>query len=297
VTWFVIHLRNGKDRLVQGEAARDRAMAKKSPRAASYSLAKIHQCSVCKARGPWTDDWSWYGCFADLDEGRAIMKFCSSNCRTTWSPTRPKEDDQPGGWDRQRNLQRIEAVDQRARSKRYSSQREREQAFKAHRKFEMPRHENYGVGWCRWCGLEILDRKGKNAGRRSKQRTWHHFRQGDATDCYSEFLLHTDAEAQYWFLMKRDGPGCGDCGRQDGKWVSGGLLWWHEERWSGYERIRWSITLEVDHDIPLWRIPELPPGDLELRMALFSPFNLKLRCLKCHQAKSAREAAERAAHR
>jgi 5-methylcytosine-specific restriction endonuclease McrA len=49
--------------------------------------------------------------------------------------------------------------------------------------------------------------------------------------------------------------------------------------------------LEVDHEIPLWKIWHLPDDE---RRPYYGPDNLRLRCKTCHKAKSKREAAERA---
>lgn len=307
MTWFVIHLRNGKNVLVDGDVARDRAMARKTPKAVSWGRPRIHQCSVCRARGPWVGEqwdrnlqgpagWCWVGTARNARRGRNVEKFCSHRCRIQRYPQYPESDCAVHFEDRV-TLQGWEPILDKHRWNCWSSSREREQAFKAHRRFEMPVHANRGNGWCRWCGLEIRDRKGKNKGKRSKIRTWCRHRQGDLRDCWREYLLHTDSEVQWRYLAKRDGIGCADCGKQDGKWVAAGQSYHDEKHWRGITSIGWSIRLEVDHDIPLWRIPELPADKPEWRQALFGPDNLKLRCGPCHTAKSAREAAERAAMR
>lgn len=41
-----------------------------------------HICSVCGKIGSWTQEWSWYGSYKDLDDGISVLKFCSQECRT-----------------------------------------------------------------------------------------------------------------------------------------------------------------------------------------------------------------------
>lgn len=71
-------------------------------------------------------------------------------------------------------------------------------------------------------------------------------------------------------VMERDGKGCFDCGRTPG----------HDK-----------VCLEYDHDIPLWKVADLPDV---ARRQYFLPVNIRRRCQDCHKAKSAREAAQRA---
>lgn len=291
-SWFAIHLRNGGSILVDGDVARDRAMARKVPAAVEWSVPVIHRCRACGRRGPWQTGprgWCWVGAARNARRGGKVEKFCSHACRLTVYPAYPRDDKAVEREDRV-TLQGWEPVPDSKRWNSWAVRREREQAFKAHRRFEMPVHPNTGGGWCRWCGDEILDRRGKNRGKRSKQRTWHHLHQGDHRDCYHEYLLHTDRVAQHWFLVGRDGPGCADCGKGDGRWVL-------SADYTTICYIRWSAKLEVDHETALWLIAYLPPDQPAWRRALFSPDNLKLRCPPCHQRKSAREAADRARRR
>ena len=41
----------------------------------------IHLCSVCDNCGVWDENWSWYGSYRDLEDGRKITKCCSAACR------------------------------------------------------------------------------------------------------------------------------------------------------------------------------------------------------------------------
>ena len=54
-------------------------------------LERIHTCSVCGRRGFWTETWTWYGSYRDVDKGKAILKFCSDRCRKAYQ-TLPAEE-------------------------------------------------------------------------------------------------------------------------------------------------------------------------------------------------------------
>jgi len=40
----------------------------------------IHTCTTCGHSGPWTKNWRWWGSYKDIDDGRAVEKFCSKHC-------------------------------------------------------------------------------------------------------------------------------------------------------------------------------------------------------------------------
>lgn len=162
----------------------------------------------------------------------------------------------------------------------------------AHRKVPMP--EWPGPGVCRWCLEPTIWESGKRAGQPAK-RNWHN-------DCYYEYRLHTAMAEQYDFLFDRDGPRCQTCG--DGGYAAGmeivarppGMSWAEfiatdNSDFPIYTSLKAAIRLEVDHVIPLWRVALLWPT----RRDLYGPINLWLLCEDCHKAKSAIEAAERAA--
>ncbi len=41
-----------------------------------------HQCSVCHVESVWDQEWTWYGSWKDLDDGKKIVKTCSKKCRS-----------------------------------------------------------------------------------------------------------------------------------------------------------------------------------------------------------------------
>lgn len=307
MTWYRLHYRKGNPVLVEGEDTRDLACGRRAPKVIGWEVATIHTCSTCGAQGPWTEDWSWYGSYNDLDEGRPVEKYCSKACLnpknrrvdTPGAPWRDNVDTHPSnpertfaGW----KFQQADRVAQRAA-----------------RTFPMPVFDKSqtGTGWCRWCGEEILYDKGKRKGERHRTRLWHE-------PCKSIWLQHTDAEVQHWHLLRRDGPWCAICGDKGlHSWKFAGYLnrefgdrgWWESEAaWKAagsprgveslgaYSAIYLSPGehLEVDHVIPLWKRWDYP--EEEHRM-LFSLENLWLLCDRHHKAKSKAEAAERAARR
>lgn len=43
---------------------------------------KQHVCSVCGMRGPWSDEWSWFGSWRDYDERpERLVVTCSALCQ------------------------------------------------------------------------------------------------------------------------------------------------------------------------------------------------------------------------
>ncbi len=171
------------------------------------------------------------------------------------------------------------------------------------RKFPFPKVEGQDLkAHCNWCGRAI-------ATSRANSRGWHDGREGEP-DCRYAYDLHTDPRVQKAFLLDRDGLGCCDCGEVRGRW----FVWWTmrgdwRERRLGasYERsypsdvfvgdadmIGWSTELQLEHQVPLWRVAHLPDDE---RAIYFGPENLRLRCGRCHAEKTRAEAAERAAAR
>lgn len=46
-----------------------------------HSRARLHTCAACAKLAPWDEGWSWYGSYADIDDGKPVAKFCSDPCR------------------------------------------------------------------------------------------------------------------------------------------------------------------------------------------------------------------------
>lgn len=187
------------------------------------------------------------------------------------------------------------------------------------RKVPFPDHPKRGVGWCCWCGEEIIVEEGKKgAGQRSKRASWH-------PGCVHQYNLHSRLETQFRFVEKRDGlrcswPGCGasperwhsdriDCvdwnspARPPTPWSpnrkrTGRAYWRAVEEWrrgEGMPLVYWQIerrtALELDHRVPLWSVVDLPD---EERRFYFGPGNLWLLCAHHHRAKTRDEAKQRA---
>lgn len=288
-TWFRIHFRKTPDMLVQGEAELQRILKRKSPKAIYHEAAKTHQCSYCEKVEAWLPSWIWWGSYADLDEGRPVLKFCSDDCKERYAidpdrkeppPARPQDTNwklserinphEPGKWDRGRYgqiHQAKKAADPRV--------------------FPHPQHpkDRTGNGWCRWCGLAV-----KEAGR----RTWH-------AKCLRTFFLHTRLDEQVAHVAARDGLQCAIC--------QGGASWKPKLGYDGKPQVRLhqeggtsceycQITLvpndgelEYDHVVPLWSVLDLNPDD---RRPFFGPDNGWLLCKPHHKAKTKKEAADRA---
>lgn len=282
--------------LVQGEEERDRVLGKRSPKAIHWEVARIHHCATCGKDGPWDKGWAWYGRLLDLDEGRPVLKFCSRPCRAAFEVAKKAEKDRDLPWRERIDWHIYEAEADIA--ERWSALREAGDATK-HRKVPMPEVKP-GTGKCRWCAEQIFHDRGPKKGQPANGRSWH-------TPCYHLYELHTSSKAQFNFLFDRDGPKCQICG--GGKYALAleslyhppGMDW--KEWWKLHQDpdapgricyLKPSIRLEVDHIVPLWRAEDFA---LAIRRQLYGPKNLWLLCTDCHKAKSAIEAAERAARK
>lgn len=305
--WFRVFYRSGASDLALGEADLARLLARKVPGAIHHEKAQIYRCLQCPKVGPWTPEWIGYPIWDRIRDHHPGAKeeeatFCSSACWITYT----------GGFDvpewmdlhreprpdRERNAALIQA--------RYLD-KDRERSTRAHRTCPLPPWK--GRGWCRWCEAMILYESGPKAGRQNKHRHWH-------PACAIEYGLHSEASAQMDYLAERDGMKCADCGQGaqlarselgDHPWRGDRETRWGYNRWKmdlpeiapgirlgGCCYVGWQHDLEVDHDTPLWKVRDLPA---EERLPFYGPKNLRLRCKACHKAKSAREAAERAAER
>lgn len=189
----------------------------------------------------------------------------------------------------------------------------------AHRRVPMPPQRR---GHCRWCARPIVGKRGKYIGRPDPNRSWCRTKT-EGRDCWYDYCLHSRAETQFYFLERTRGLRCADCGVVDPhRWKSLGpinyalppfprgdmevrewLAAMEEHRraclaefpdWGKATQIEWASALEVDHVVPLWKVALKP---IELRRPFFGPDFLQLLCDRCHKAKTAAEAADRAALR
>lgn len=117
-------------------------------------------------------------------------------------------------------------------------------------------------GRCKWCAQPITYPAGHDkAGQPMTRRYWH-------GECADDYKAHAWPKVQEAVVVKRDGYCCRACG--------------HDTK--GHSR-------EIDHIVPLWSVDRKAEGALRF----WGPVNLQVLCVPCHKAKSAREAAERAA--
>lgn len=121
-----------------------------------------------------------------------------------------------------------------------------------------PRLPYTADGTCRLCGGDVV----------KPRRTWCSQR------CVDVWWMATSSDHARAHLVAFY-PGCWECGARD-----------HLD-----DELRWvDVGLAVDHVVPLWSLSD--EERTELRWWL--PFNLQLLCKRCHDAKTANEAAVRA---
>jgi len=148
----------------------------------------------------------------------------------------------------------------------------------------------YRRGFCVWCDQPITPRLKKNGEPYAIQASWH-------KECAGEYRACCAPSSFFDDLAERDGLRCACCGASPHGWEPKkppSLV--RVYRWGEYCEVRWTPLLDVDHRIPLWKVRDMP--DVQRREYFKLP-NLQLLCRgdaggRCHQIKSAREAAERA---
>ena len=42
---------------------------------------RMHTCYVCGKIDEWSESWSWYGSYDDIDNGKSVVKVCSAKCK------------------------------------------------------------------------------------------------------------------------------------------------------------------------------------------------------------------------
>lgn len=304
MTFFRVRYSSGRTETLD-EAAFERARTRKAPKIIWHMKALIHRCQACGAQGPWTDQWIAWRRFNDRYKvrGEGTDIYCSEACCKAENP-----DWRPPQWlDISEEPLPLEL--RRAMWDAKRAEDDRRSEGKQYRRFPFP--EWKGQGYCKWCNEPM------GPGR----AIWWH------PACKKEMLLHVDTTAQFNFLVRRDGAQCWDC-KTGWRWERGfedvlrytwqavplclhvppsGSSWDNRLDRAGEEmegvvvgsycrlaQVSVCGPLEVDHDIPLWAVRHLPP---EQRRPYYGPRNLRLRGQPCHKAKTALEAAQRAAWR
>ena len=147
-----------------------------------------------------------------------------------------------------------------------------------------------GYGTCVWCCEAITT---KNA----KRRQWHSGREGEP-DCVGIYKIAAQSESQRAACWERDKGICAKCGCDASKpwgYRSGGPTYCYDrETRQSYPatQIIAMADWNADHIVPVWSVPEGLAWAEAFRF--WSIDNLQTLCGRCHKAKSALEAAERA---
>jgi len=47
--------------------------------------AKKYQCFKCNKIEAWNENWSWYGSWQEMDEGKEVITFCRQACQITFT--------------------------------------------------------------------------------------------------------------------------------------------------------------------------------------------------------------------
>ena len=250
--WYRVLYSSGREESVAGLAELERVVGRKAPRVIWFAEAIIHQCQICGTAGPWGPGWiAWRRYNERWDErGEGTDVYCSEACAKAENPDRrwPEWMDV--------NDEPCPAEVNRAKNRARWRERDRKRGTVSHRKVPMP--EWPGKGHCSWCAGK-LDKAVDG-----RAISWH-------KACFPIYELHSRLEAQFYFLIERDGQRCA---------------------WLGCDE---THGLEVDHRVPLWSVDLTLPLD-ELRW-FYGPGNLWLLCGRHHKAKTKREAARRAYER
>jgi hypothetical protein len=176
-----------KSLVVMGEAALARQLERKSPIAVWFMPALTHRCQVCGRAGHWGEGWINWARYNERHKARGEGEdiYCSDDCCRAENPdlrwpSWVHINDEPLPAEARRLLWRAFRADEEA-------QLAARNAIRA-----VPRPEWKGDGWCKWCGLQIEDKR---------RRSWHE-------ECAKVYLLHSDLNVQMRHLVKRDGPLC-----------------------------------------------------------------------------------------
>jgi hypothetical protein len=260
--------------LVTGRNELDRILARKTPIAVAWEKAKIYKCSSMRPARGLGQALGMDG--SGMVTGKRIIEIhavsCSNDCRTKL----PKPE---------RQWISYEPLRARERARRQTigmSEQERSALTRARRTVPLPECPSDGKRRCSWCTEEIVDK-------RAWQMSWHRH-------CKRIWLLHYDRNVQTDFLIARDGNDCWDCrkgGRWHANWPGGteihvgslaallparGRVSAMDDRHPddlAQRKVEGVIVglyaasniagrcgeLEVDHEIPLWKIWHLPDDE------------------------------------
>lgn len=70
----------------------------------------LHCCCVCGKLETWTGDWSWYGSYRDVDDGKPLAKFCSASCKAKGGPVASLVTEEMMAYARQKEFREPETV-------------------------------------------------------------------------------------------------------------------------------------------------------------------------------------------
>lgn len=154
-------------------------------------------------------------------------------------------------------------------------------------------HQQGRRGLCGWCGLAVTET--------TPVRGWPLFWHGA---CSEEMAIIERPDRARDAVFRRDQGICCDCGED---WsernsfqpaykarIDTGIetsIWEGGDRYIAiYNPIIWISLWNVDHKVPLWKVAHMP--DLQ-RIEYFKLANLITRCVRCHERKTSKEAADR----
>lgn len=129
---------------------------------------------------------------------------------------------------------------------------------------------------CRLCGRGNLP---------TRRHSWH-------PRCAAVIQPAIFRYSAFRWLLRRQRGTCATCPQVLGERRVSKPDSWEASRYGSDYWHPFSKAVEIDHRIPLWRVALMPPERRTIRWWLAG--NLQALCVRCHRAKTTREAAERA---